>query len=466
MLDMQRLDSSNSNFSDKFAEIKHNKRSLANPEVGEAVSKIIEQLRDGGNNSLLELTNRYDGSEYKTLEELTFNKDDFFTAHQSLAPEMAKYLLEINQRISDYHSRQVQHSWFEQLSASNMWGQKIVPLNRVGVYAPGGKAAYPSSVLMGCIPARIAEVPQVIVTSPRVTADSASGQLTLAAAHIGGADKLYAVGGAQAVAAMALGSTDIPKVDKIVGPGNSYVTEAKRQLVGEVGIDSLAGPSELVIVADKSAPPAWIAADMLAQAEHAADTKVLLFAADAELLDKVEMEIDKQLPMQQRQDIIAKSLNDFAVLLKIKDIQEAVQLADSLAPEHLQLMVENPMGHKDMIKQSAAVFCGIHTSTVYGDYGAGPNHILPTGDAARFSSPLGVSDFTKRISFLSMDDKIAQKLTPATAEIAMAEGLPAHANAAKIRVNQAVDGSDGSDKEHDDDGKNARENPSAKDGED
>lgn len=439
---MQRLSSSEINFGDKFAEVKNAKRSLVKPEVSDLVKAIIEQVRQNANAALLELTNKYDLSEQQTkhqsLTELTFNKDDFLSAYQALDPEVAKYLEEISQRISEYHSRQIQHGWFEENSAGNMWGQKIVPLNSVGVYAPGGKAAYPSSVLMGCIPAKIAEVPQVIVTSPGVIADTASGQLTLAAAHISGVDKLYAVGGAQAIAALTIGNTDIPKVDKIVGPGNIYVTEAKRQLFGEVGIDSLAGPSELVIVADESAPVSWVVKDMFAQAEHAPDTKVMLLSPEAQLLDQVEKEITAKLPFQQRQDIIATSLDDSAVLVDTKDLEEAVQLADSLAPEHLQLMVKNPMNYKDMIKLSAAVFCGIYTSTVYGDYGAGPNHILPTGDATRFSSPLGVSDFTKRVSFLSMAANKVQQLTPATAEIAKLEGLYAHAAAAKIRINEPL----------------------------
>lgn len=443
MINLQRLDSSATDFMENIAAIKASKSSLPTAENRELVAKIIEQIRNNGNSALLELVNKYDrqndgpnnGSDLTSLQELTFNKDHFQAAHASLSPELAKYLEEISQRIHAYHSRQVEHSWFEQLTKESMWGQKVVPLSSVGVYVPGGQAAYPSSVLMGSIPAMIAGVPQVIVTSPGITATSASGKLVLAAAHISGVDKLYAVGGAQAIAAMALGSTDIPRVDKIVGPGNSYVTEAKRQLVGEIGIDSLAGPSELVVVADKSAPPKWIVADMFAQAEHAADTRIILLAADAELLDQVEQEINQQLPIQPRQEIIAKSLGSFAALVKTKDTNESVQLADSLAPEHLQLMVANAMDYKDIIKWSAAVFCGIYSSAVYGDYGAGPNHILPTGHAARFSSPLGVADFTKRVSFLEVDYAMAKRITPATAEIAQAEGLHAHAAAAKLRIN-------------------------------
>lgn len=440
-MNIRRLDSSSASFQQEFNQIKDSKKLLASAEVVNSVADIIGQLRTDGEQALIQLSKKYDKVSCDSLQELTFGREDFTKAYQNLDPKISGYLQQMKDYILDYHSRQIEKSWFDYDSRAGIYGQKFVPIATAGVYAPGGQAAYPSSVLMGCLPATLAGVETIIVVSPMMSGDidDVAQSIILAAAHLSDVELLFSVGGAQAIAALALGNAGIPKVDKIVGPGNAYVTEAKRQLFGEVGIDSLAGPSELAIVADASAPVDWLVADMFAQAEHSSDTNIILFSADDEVLDKVAATILTQLPSQARSDIIAAALKNSAALIKAKDTKEAILLADSLAPEHLQLMTAEAEQYQDLIKLAASVFLGIYSSAVYGDYGAGPNHILPTGDSARFSSPLGVYDFTKRVSFLGLNKTTAAKITPATAEIAKIEGLMAHSAAAQLRVNQGGD---------------------------
>ncbi len=425
------LDSSAQGFEEKFALLK-SKGIQRDPAIIEAVTHIINEVRQKGDDALLALTKKYDGGNAESIKDLTYSKDDFADAYESLLPEQAMYLEQAKDNITYYHNFQIQHSWYEQINPQHVMGQKIVPLQRVGIYVPGGSALYPSSVLMGAIPAHLAGVDEVIVVSP--AQDGNISKIVLAAAHLAQVDTLYCIGGAQAVAALALGTTSINKVDKIAGPGNQYVTEAKRQLYGEVGIDTLAGPSEVAIVADEHATPDWIVLDMFAQAEHSPDTRVVLFSDNSALLSEVEKGIKEAIVTQHRKENIEHSLQNNGALVKTTNIAESVALADSLAPEHLQLMLQKPDEYKDSIRFASAVFCGYYASAVYGDYAAGPNHILPTGAAGRFSSPLGVYDFIKRISFLQLSQPSAMKLTPMAAEMAKDEGLLAHAAAVKIRV--------------------------------
>ena len=464
---LKRLDSSVASFAGEFEKARNDKASLATKEIREQVADIIAKVRSGGEEALLQLTKEYDHSQCDSIKDLCFGREDFAEAYSSINPEITKYLERMKGNILNYHQRQIEPGWFDQDVYHGLLGQRFAPLGVVGVYVPGGKAVYPSSMLMGCLPAMLAGVERIIVVSPmgrgkeipafkqdrsdnREGDNSSIKNIIFAAAHICEVENLYSVGGAQAVAALSFGNAGLPKVDKIVGPGNAYVTEAKRQVFGEIGIDSLAGPTELFIIADSSSPVDWIVADIFAQAEHAEDSKVIFFSSEEDLIDKVETRISEQLSSQTRIEIIAKSLEDNAVMIKTKNNKEALELADSLAPEHLQIMTEDADELRNLVRKSSAVFLGPYTSTVYGDYGAGPNHILPTGGSGQFSSPLGVYDFCKRISFLGLDRKRVAELTPATVEIAKLEGLAAHAAAARIRINQPLNsaGQDGQDVEN------------------
>jgi len=311
-------------------------------------------------------------------------------------------------------------------------GQKITPLDRVGLYVPGGKAAYPSSVLMNAIPAKVAGVEELIMVVP--TPDGITNQLVLAAAHISGVDKVFTVGGAQAVAALAYGTQTIPKVDKIVGPGNIYVATAKRMVFGQVGIDMIAGPSEILIICDGKTNPDWIAMDLFSQAEHDEDAQSILLCPNANFIDEVKTSIAKLLPTMDRKDIIATALKDRGALIQTKDMDEAIAISNQIAPEHLELSVEDPQSMLDGIKHAGAIFMGRNTCEAIGDYCAGPNHVLPTSGTARFSSPLGVYDFQKKSSLIMVSDEGANTLGEIAATLADGEGLQAHAQSARYRI--------------------------------
>lgn len=432
------LNSLDKDFTPQFALLK-NKDLTGNVQIKETVANIIAIIRSKGDTGLLELHRKYDRENISTIEEIKFTEEDFATAYNSLLPEKAYFLNRAKENITHYHNFQIQHSWFEERKPSYNFGYRLIPLDRVGIYVPGGSASYPSSVLMGAIPAKIAGVKDITLVSPFIQRkDKKPSTMLLAAAHLAGVNRLYSIGGAQSIAALALGTESIDKVNKLVGPGNYYVTEAKRQLYGEVGIDCLAGPSELAVVADADAPADWIAADMLAQAEHSQDSRVIVFSDNAELLYKVEKCVNEMISLQHRKDYIESSLSKNGTFVLTSNIVQAVSLADSLAPEHLQLMLKDVIKYKDNIRFSAALLCGYYTSAVYGDYGAGPNHILPTGGASRFSSPLGVSDFTKAISILELQEQSIRELVPMAVEMAKEEGLSAHALAAKIRIDKPI----------------------------
>ncbi|SFV79301.1 Histidinol dehydrogenase [hydrothermal vent metagenome] len=332
----------------------------------------------------------------------------------------------------DYHQKQKQDTWTYTEDNGTLLGQKITPLDRVGLYVPGGKAAYPSSVLMNAIPAKVAGVEELIMVVP--TPNGIANSLVLAAAYIAGVNKVFTVGGAQAVAALAYGTETIPKVDKIVGPGNIYVATAKRAVFGQVGIDMIAGPSEILIICDGKTDPDWIAMDLFSQAEHDEDAQSILLCPDAEFISQVEVSIAKLLPTMDRKDIIATALKDRGALIQTKDMDEAIAISNQIAPEHLELSVEDPQTMLDGIKHAGAIFMGRNTCEAIGDYCAGPNHVLPTSGTARFSSPLGVYDFQKKSSLIMVSDEGANTLGEIAATLADGEGLQAHAKSARYRI--------------------------------
>jgi len=336
------------------------------------------------------------------------------------------------QRIRSYHEKQRQESWQYQEQDGTVLGQKVTPLDRVGIYVPGGKAAYPSSVLMNAIPAKVAGVGEIVMTVP--TPEGEVNALVLAAAAVAGVDKVFTIGGAQAVGALAYGTTSVPKVDKIVGPGNIYVAMAKRFVFGVVGIDMIAGPSEICILGDGKTDPDWIAMDLFSQAEHDQDAQSILISPDADYLQQVKGSIIKLLPEMERRDIIESSLSARGALIKVRDMKEAVEVVNIIAPEHLELSVENPEQLLPEIRHAGAIFMGRYTAEALGDYCAGPNHVLPTSGTARFSSPLGVYDFQKRSSIIHFSAQGASKVGQVASVLARGEGLTAHARSAEFRI--------------------------------
>ncbi len=335
-------------------------------------------------------------------------------------------------RIASYAEHQKQQDWSYEEPDGTMLGQQITALDRVGLYVPGGKAAYPSSVLMNAIPAKVAGVPELIMVVP--TPQGELNELVLAAAHIANVDRVFAIGGAQAVAALAYGTESVPVVDKIVGPGNIYVATAKRSVFGQVGIDMVAGPSEILVICDGDTDPDWIAMDLFSQAEHDEDAQSILLTQDADFIDRVADSIDKLLPQMERREIIATALRERGALIHVKDLDEAVKVANFIAPEHLELSVEDPQTMAKEIRHAGAIFMGRYTSEPLGDYCAGPNHVLPTSRTARFSSPLGVYDFQKRSSLIMASPQGADRLGRTASILARGEGLTAHARSAEYRL--------------------------------
>ncbi|MDE0152803.1 MAG: histidinol dehydrogenase [Gammaproteobacteria bacterium] len=401
------------------------------PEQAEAVAAIIEEIRTRGDNALLEYTQRYDGHEAGSVASLLWLATDFQAAFEALDEPLRDALQAAADRIRDYAQRQKLESFeFEDEHGSRL-GQRVNALQRVGVYVPGGTAAYPSSVLMNAIPARVAGVEEILMVSP--TPDGQVNPVVLAAAHVAGIDRGWALGGAQAVAALALGTETIPAVDKIVGPGNLWVAEAKRQVFGRVGIDMMAGPSEVVIVSDGSADPRWLAADLMAQAEHDEQAQAILLSPDLEHINAVADALAAQLEELPRAKIIRESLATNGALIQTDDLDQAAELVDRLAPEHLQLALKEPDAVMDQIHHAGAIFLGVHSPEVMGDYCAGPNHVLPTMRASRFTSPLGVYDFQKRSSTIRLSQAGAADLAGLAECLAKAEGLGAHAASARWR---------------------------------
>ena len=423
------LDSSSVDF-DKSLQSVISSTSEPSKSVVETVSKIISDVRRRGDDALLEYTNLYDHRSTQ-IESLQIEEDDIKIAFDRVSDSMRRSLAEASRRIRTFHEKQKQETWIYKDDDGNELGQRITSLDRVGVYVPGGKAAYPSSVLMNVIPAQVAGVKEIIMVVP--TPEGERNDLVLAAAEILGITKIFSIGGAQAIAALAFGTDLIPKVDKIVGPGNIFVAAAKREVFGFVGIDMIAGPSEVVIVADKNANVDWVAMDLLAQAEHDEDATAILISPDKNFIDRVEKSIIKFLPEMERANIIEASLKKNGIMIKTEDFKQAINIVNILAPEHLELAVTNPEELLPDVKHAGAIFMGSYSAESFGDYCAGPNHVLPTGRTARFSSPLGVYDFQKKTSLIKCGNASVSNIVEVASILARGEGLTAHARSAEFR---------------------------------
>jgi histidinol dehydrogenase len=429
-----RLATSDADFDRRFAERRH-WSDETDAGVEEAVERILADVKRRGDAAVLEYTNRFDRLEAKSLKELELGRKEFKAAFDALPAEQRRALEAAAARIRKYHEAQKKaggESWAYRDEDGTLLGQKVTPLDRVGAYVPGGKAAYPSSVLMSAVPAHVAGVGEIIVVVPMPRGEK--NALVLAAAHVAGVHRLFTIGGAQAVAALAYGTETVPRVDKITGPGNAYVASAKRRVFGQVGIDMLAGPSEILVLADGTTPPDWVAMDLFSQAEHDELAQSILLCPDASYLDRVQAEIDKLLPQMPRAEIIAKSLDGRGALIHTRSMEEACEISNRIAPEHLEIASRDPHRWEPLLKHAGAIFLGAFTSESLGDYCAGPNHVLPTSGTARFSGPLGVYDFQKRSSLIEVSEAGAQKLGAIAAELAYGEGLQAHARAAEMRL--------------------------------
>ena len=404
------------------------------PDVDEAVARIVAEVRRRGDEALLELTKRYDRLEVPSAAALEISADEMRRAYELLPDDQRDALATAAARIRSFHEAQKAHGGAFKVTEPNgtELGQRITPLDRVGLYVPGGKAAYPSSVLMNAIPANVAGVREIVMVVP--TPGGVRSPLVLAAAHLAGVSRAYTIGGAQAIAALAYGTATIPRVDKICGPGNAYVAAAKRRVFGAVGIDMVAGASEILVIADGSARPDWVAIDLFSQAEHDEMAQAILLSPDAALIDAVEAAMRRWLASMPRAAIIEASFAKRGALVQVRDLAEACEIANRIAPEHLELAVADPDALLPRIRHAGAIFVGHHTSEALGDYCAGPNHVLPTGRTARFSSPLGVYDFQKRSSVLRISPAAARVLGPVAATLAHGEGLIAHARSAEARV--------------------------------
>ena len=426
-----RLDSQQSDFSEQLDKLLA-WESVSNKEVNLIVGEILERVKAEGDQAVVEYTNRFDRLSAGSMKELEFSQEEMQQALENLPADQRKALTVAAQRVRDYHERQKGESWQYQEADGTLLGQKVTPMEKAGLYVPGGKASYPSSVLMNAIPAHVAGVEELIMVVP--TPDGEVNQLVLAAAALAGVSRAFAIGGAQAIAALAYGTETIPKVDKIVGPGNIFVATAKRAVYGTVGIDMIAGPSEILVICDGNTDPDWIAMDLFSQAEHDEDAQPILISTDAEFLDKVSASIDKLLPTMERKSIIARSLADRAALIKVADLEEAALVNNRIAPEHLELSVEDPQALLPLIKHAGAIFMGRYTAEALGDYCAGPNHVLPTSGTARFSSPLGVYDFQKRSSLIMFSEDGASEMGKVASVLARGESLTAHARSAEYRI--------------------------------
>ena len=400
--------------------------------IDAAAAGILQKVRREGDAALLHYTRQFDRLNVNTVAELEIPRRDWDAALATL-PSAQRQALEIAaQRVRAYHAHQLQESWSYTEADGTRLGQQITPLDRVGLYVPGGKASYPSSVLMNAIPAKVAGVGEVIMVTP--TPGGQRNAMVLAAAAIAGVDRCFAIGGAQAVGALAYGTATVPAVDKIVGPGNAYVAAAKRRVFGTVGIDMIAGPSEILVICDGQTPADWIAMDLFSQAEHDELAQAILLCPDAQYLDEVQASIEKLLPTMPREDIIRTSLRDRGALILVRDLHEACEISNNIAPEHLEVSCENPDAWLPLLRHAGAIFMGRHSSEALGDYCAGPNHVLPTSRTARFSSPLGVYDFQKRSSLIHISAAGAQTLGKVANELALGEGLQAHAASARYRL--------------------------------
>ncbi|SFZ77119.1 histidinol dehydrogenase [Chitinimonas taiwanensis] len=428
---MRRLNSSSADFPAQLAALLAFE-TAQNPEVDVAVARILADVKARGDAAVVEYTNRFDGLNASSMAELELSRAELEAAYQRLSTTQREALEAAAARVRRYHEQQVQHSWQYTEDDGTVLGQAVTPLDRVGLYVPGGKASYPSSVLMNAIPAKVAGVGEIIVVVP--TPRGERNDLVLAAAYIAGVDRAFTIGGAQAVAALAYGTATIPQVDKVTGPGNQYVAAAKRAVFGVVGIDMVAGPSEILVICDGQTDPDWIAMDLFSQAEHDEIAQSILLCPDATYLEQVAASIAKLLPSMPRRDIIAQSLANRGALIQVRDLDDAAEIASQIAAEHLELSVVDPWALQAKIRHAGAFFLGRFASEALGDYCAGPNHVLPTSRTARFASPLGVYDFQKRSSLIYVSEAGAQTLGRIASVLAHGEGLPAHAKSAEYRL--------------------------------
>jgi histidinol dehydrogenase len=407
--------------------------------IEEPVAAILEDVRVRGDAAVLEYTERFDGVRAASVAALEIGRGELQAALQGLPGAQRQALEAAARRVHAYHERQLEacgRSWQYRDDDGTLLGQKVTPLDRVGIYVPGGKAAYPSSVLMNALPAKVAGVGEIVMVVP--TPKGERNPLVLAAAAVAGVDRAFTIGGAQAVAALAHGTATIPAVDKITGPGNAYVASAKRRVFGKVGIDMIAGPSEILVLADGSTPPDWVAMDLFSQAEHDELAQSILLCPDADYIARVKEAIDRLLPGMPRQAVIRASLEGRGALIHTRSMDEACAISNRIAPEHLEVSSRDPHRWEPLLRHAGAIFLGAFTSESLGDYCAGPNHVLPTSGTARFSSPLGVYDFQKRSSLIEVSEAGAQVLGPIAAELAYGEGLQAHARAAELRLKGAA----------------------------
>ena len=429
-----RLSTADSDFEVEFSRRLHWSADT-DAQVEKVVAAILADVRQRGDAAVLEYTQQFDGLAAQSVAALELEQRELKNAYHGLPTDQREALQAAASRVRGYHvaqKRATGESWSYRDELGTILGQKVTPLDRVGIYVPGGKAAYPSSVLMNAIPAQVAGVGEIIMVVPTPRGDR--NQLVLAAAHVSGVSRAFTIGGAQAVGALAYGTATVPKVDKITGPGNAYVASAKRRVFGTVGIDMIAGPSEILVLADGTTPPDWVAMDLFSQAEHDELAQSILLCPDAAFIDQVQSAIDRLLPEMPRADIIAKSLNGRGALIHTRSMEEACAISNRIAPEHLEIASDDPHLWEPHLLHAGAIFLGRYTSESLGDYCAGPNHVLPTSSTARFSSPLGVYDFQKRSSLIEESEAGAQKLGQIASVLARGEGLQAHARAAEMRM--------------------------------
>jgi len=431
---IRQLDTSAADFEAEFAKLRHWSEE-ADTAIEERVAAILADVKSRGDAAVLEYTKRFDGLDAASVAALELTRDELKAAFDAITPAQRAALESAARRVRSYHERQLQAcglSWQYHDDDGTLLGQKVTPLDRVGIYVPGGKAAYPSSVLMNAIPAQVAGVGEIVMVVP--TPRGERNALVLAAAYVAGAHRVFTVGGAQAVAALAYGTATVPAVDKITGPGNAYVASAKRRVFGQVGIDMIAGPSEILVLADGTTPADWVAMDLFSQAEHDELAQSILLSPDADYLDAVRSSIDRLIDGMPRASVIRTSLKDRGALIRTRTMEEACEISNRIAPEHLEVSSYQPERWEPLLRHAGAIFLGAYTSESLGDYCAGPNHVLPTSGTARFSSPLGVYDFQKRSSLIQVSEAGARILGPIAAELAYGEGLQGHARAAEMRL--------------------------------
>ena len=434
-LALRQLSTADAGFDAALARLLHAGSPTTDGAIEQRVADILTDVRARGDVALLEYTARFDRVAAASVAALELGRGEMRAACDTLPTAQRNALEAAAQRVRAYHERQMDvtsRSWSYRDDDGTLLGQQVTPLDRVGIYVPGGKAAYPSSVLMNAIPAQVAGVGEIVMVVP--TPDGAKNPLVLAAAHLAGVQRAFTVGGAQAIAALAWGTATIPRVDKITGPGNAYVASAKKQVFGQVGIDMIAGPSEILVLADGSTPPDWVAMDLFSQAEHDELAQSILLSPDAAYIAAVREAIERLLPTMPRAKVIRASLEGRGALIRTSSMEEACDISNRIAPEHLEISACEPQRWQPLLRHAGAIFLGAFTSESLGDYCAGPNHVLPTSGTARFSSPLGVYDFVKRSSLIEVSARGAQVLGPIAAALAYGEGLQAHARAAELRV--------------------------------